>query len=35
MIFGNVFGQSRIDFWTVCTIFFMCYCKILNNMLVV
>ena len=35
-IFGILFGQSEIDSRTVCVLFFfMCYCKNLNNMLVV
>ena len=29
MIFGTVFGQFGIDFWTVCSsFFFLCYGKI-------
>ena len=37
MIFETVFGQSGTDFSDcVCAVFFfMCYCKNLNNMLVV
>ena len=35
MIFGTIFGQSGTDFQTVCVVFFICYCKKLNNMLVV
>ena len=34
-IFETIFGQSEKDFRTVCAIFFMCYYKNLNNMLVV
>ena len=31
----RIFGQSGTDFRTVCVVFFICYCKNLNNMLVV